>query len=154
MNIPRTMKLFCVKSDLLWSWINMLKTIKLYHSHIHEYAKCTWDVHNIYTYIHAYIEHRNPPLISYDTYPRPPQASESQPSSSGAGLNSTDFFKIPKSSVRFRCVTSTSLCNPVSHLGLLWHLWVKRPLCARAWTPVLILHLSNPCTEPKGSQLN
>ena len=21
----------------------------MYHSHIHEYAKCTWDVHNIYT---------------------------------------------------------------------------------------------------------
>ena len=20
----------------------------VYHSHIHEYAKCTWDVHNIY----------------------------------------------------------------------------------------------------------
>ena len=38
--------------------------------------------------------------------------------------------------------------------GLLWHLWVTRPLRARAWTPALILHLSNPCTKPKGSQPN
>ena len=65
----------------------------------------------------------------------------------------TDFFKIsqnpPRASGAWR--HSHSLA-PVSHLGILWHLWVTRPLCARAWTPVLMLHLSNPCTEPKGSQ--
>ena len=27
------------------------------------------------------------------------------------------FFKFPKSSARFRCVTSFALCSPVSHLG-------------------------------------
>ena len=43
---------------------------------------------------------------------------------------------------------------PVSHLGLLWHLWVTRPLWARDWIPVLMLHLTNPCSEPKGSQPN
>ena len=64
------------------------------------------------------------------------------------------FFKFPKSSARFRCVTSFALASPISHLRLLWHLWVTRPLCARAWTPVLMLHLSNPCTEPNGSQPN
>ena len=64
------------------------------------------------------------------------------------------FQNLPKSPARFRCLTSFALCNPVSHLGLLWHLWVTHPLCARAWTPVLMLHLSNPCTEPKGSQPN
>ena len=64
------------------------------------------------------------------------------------------FQNLLKSSVPFRCVTSFTQCNPVSHLGLLWHLWVTRLLCARAWTPVLMLHLTNPCAEPKGSQPN
>ena len=40
------------------------------------------------------------------------------------------FRNLPKSSARFRCVTSHALCNPVSHLELLWHLSVTRPLCA------------------------
>ena len=64
------------------------------------------------------------------------------------------FQNLPKSSLRFRCVTSLALCNPISHLGLLWHLWMTRPHCVRAWTPVLMLHLTNPCAEPKGSQPN
>ena len=42
------------------------------------------------------------------------------------------FFKFPKSSARFRCVTSLALASPVSHLGLLWQLLVTRSLCARA----------------------
>ena len=67
----------------------------------------------------------------------------------------TDFFKISQNPPR----ASGAWCHshslaPVSHLGLLWHLWVTRPLCARAWTPVLMLHLTNPCAEPKGSQPN
>ena len=66
------------------------------------------------------------------------------------------FFKFPKSSAPFWCVTSFALCNPVSYLGLLWHLCVTRPLCenARAGTPVLMLDLNNPCTDRKGSQPN
>ena len=65
-----------------------------------------------------------PPPILCDTCPRPPRASESQPSSSKAGLNSTNwlFQNLPKSSTHFRCVTSFALASPVSHLGLLWHL--------------------------------
>ena len=61
------------------------------------------------------------------------------------------FFKIPKI---FWCMMSPTLCCPHFPSGLLWHLWVTRLLCARMWTPVLMLHLSNPCTEPKGSQPN
>ena len=97
-----------------------------------------------------------PPTISCDTCPRPPRASESQPSRPVSSLNSTNwlFQNPPKSSARFLCVTSFALCNPVFHLGLWWHLWVTRPLCASVWTHVLMLHLSNPCTEPKGSQPN
>ena len=42
------------------------------------------------------------------------------------------FFKFPKPSVCFRCVTSFELGSLVSHLGLLWHLWVTRLLRTRA----------------------
>ena len=85
-----------------------------------------------------------------------PSASKRKPTVLVWSLVSTPltFFKFQKSFARFRCVTSFALCNPVSHLGLLWHLWLTRPLRARAWTPVVMLHLSNPCTEPKGPQAN
>ena len=64
------------------------------------------------------------------------------------------FQNLPKSSARFQCVTSLAMCNPVYYLGLLWHLCVTHPLCARAWTPVLMLQLTSPYAEPKGSQPN
>ena len=68
-------------------------------------------------------------------------------------LNELTFSKSQKSSVRFRCVTSFALARPVSHLGYCdiseWHV-----NAALASTHVLMLHLSNPCTEPKGSQSN
>ena len=88
------------------------------------------------------------------------RASKSHPYSPEAGLNSTQlnsltFSKSLKSSARLRCVTSPALCIPVSHLGYCdiseWHVHSAR---ARAWTPASMLHLSNPCTEPKGSQPN
>ena len=60
------------------------------------------------------------------------------------------FLNLPKSSARIRCMTSPALCSSRFPSGLWWHLWVTRPLRARAWTPVLMLHLSNPCTEPEG----
>ena len=47
--------------------------------------------------------------------------------------------------------------TPFRHLGLLWHLWVARPLCAHTRARVntyIKLHLTNPCAEPKGSQPN
>ena len=110
------------------------------------------DTHSFYSGFFIWPPH----TISCDTCPRPTQASESQPSSAEAVLNSTNwFFKIPKSSVRFRCVTLFALASPVSHLDYCdiseWHVCSTR---ARAWTPVLMLHLSNPCIEPKGSQSN
>ena len=42
------------------------------------------------------------------------------------------FFKFPKSSEHFWCVMSFALANPVSHLGLLWHLRVTCLFCPRA----------------------
>ena len=69
-------------------------------------------------------------------------------------LNSTDFFKMPQilRALPVRDVIRTYY--PRFPSGLLWHLWVTRPLRQRAWTPALMLHLSNSCTEPKGSQPN
>ena len=99
--------------------------VELYHSHIHEYAKCAWDVH-----IYIFIEHRDLetrktsmnsqfryetffqhkereaqsfylgfficPPISCDTSPRPLRASESQPSRLVSSLNSPNFLQIPQ----------------------------------------------------------
>ena len=67
----------------------------------------------------------------------------------------TDFFKISQNPRRASGAWRHShSLSSVSHLGLLWHIWVTRPLCVRTWTPVLMLHLANPCAEPKGSQVN
>ena len=68
-------------------------------------------------------------------------------------LNSLTFSKSPKI-LRALPVRDVIRAIPVSHLGLLWHLWVTRPLRPHARTPVLMLHPSNPCTEPKRSQPN
>ena len=63
------------------------------------------------------------------------------------------FFKFPKSSARFRCVTSLAPRNPTSNVGYCdiseWHV---RSVCPRALPPASRLHLTYPCAEPKGSQ--
>ena len=83
-------------------------------------------------------------------------SSESQLTSSKAKTQLTDFSQIPKIlCARFRCVTSFTSSDiwdfyfDISE----WHI-----LPARAWTPVLMLPLTNPCakrevlslTKPKG----
>ena len=43
--------------------------------------------------------------------------------------------------------------GPIPYLGfLLWHLWLSRPPRVRVNTCSECVHLTNPCTEPKGSQ--
>ena len=60
-------------------------------------------------------------------------SAKSRTSSFGVKLQLSNFLQnLPKTSARFQCVTSLALCYPVPHLGLLWHLWVTRPLCASA----------------------
>ena len=45
--------------------------------------------------------------------------------------------------------------GPISYLGfLLWHLWLSHPLHTRMNTCTQCVHLTNPCTKPKGSQPN
>ena len=80
------------------------------------------------------------------------QASESQPSSPEAELN-WFFFKSPKIlRTRFRCMTTFTSQSPI------WDFYFDiselHILPMRAWTPALLLHLTNPCAEPKGSQAN
>ena len=43
----------------------------------------------------------------------------------------------------------------ISYLGfLLWHLWLSHPPCTCVNTCSQCVHLTNPCTKPKGSQPN
>ena len=45
--------------------------------------------------------------------------------------------------------------DPISYLGfLLWHLWLSHPPRTRVKTCTQCVHLTNPCTKPKGSQPN
>ena len=73
-----------------------------------------------------------------------------------SSLNSTNFLRIPKI---LRALPMRDVIRDVSHLGLLWHLWVTRLL--RAWTPVLMFHLTHvlsqkvlSLTKPKGINRN
>ena len=88
---------------------------------------------------------------------RCPWASENQPSSPEAGLISTNwlFQNLPKSSARFRCVTSFALANlRFPSRAIVTSLSYTSALRTRTWTPVLMLHLTNPCAEPKVSEPN
>ena len=69
-------------------------------------------------------------------------------------LNFLTLFKSPQTAARFRCMTSLALRHPFC-LGVLWHLSDTsiRPY-ASALTPASMLHPTNPCAEPKGSQPN
>ena len=144
----------------------------LHHSHIHEYAKCIWDVYNIY-----HIEHRNLEirktrndffvqirnfllLLSLKVFR--PKEREVQSFYSGFFISPhpntcgtrhkdlreqaktnrlpprqvlsqlTDFFKIsqnpPRASGAWGSFLLASFRFPS---GLLWHLWVTRPLHLR-----------------------
>ena len=82
------------------------------------------------------------------TCPRLLWASESQPSSPRqVSTRLTDFFKVLRASGPWRH----------SYLLALFSIWaivmsLSNMSAPRTQTPVLMLHLSNPCTEPKGSQ--
>ena len=72
-------------------------------------------------------------------------------------LNSTNwlFQNLPKSSARFRCVTSFALVSlRFPSRAIETSLSDTSAPRARGWTTVLMLHLTNPCAEPKGSLPN
>ena len=85
---------------------------------------------------------------------------ESQPTSSDAKTQLTDFSQISKIlRARFRCMTSFT--SP-GHIFSIWDFYFDiyewHILPAHAWTPALMLHITNPCakrkvlslTKPKG----
>ena len=107
------------------------------------------------------------PILAFSSAPpRPSRATPAQGFCEHAKANRllprqvstqlTDFFKIsqnpPRASGAWR---HSHLLAPFPTSGYCdiseWHVRSSR---ARAWTPALMLHLSNPCTEPKGSQPN
>ena len=80
-----------------------------------------------------------------------PAKPESQPSSSDAKTQPTDFSQIPQIlRASFRCMTSFAIPGHIFYLGFFyfdiseWHIL---PTCA--WAPVLMLHLTNPCAKWK-----
>ena len=63
------------------------------------------------------------------------------------------FFDFPESSAhRFRAWRHSRPRSYFLSGVLLWHLWLSQPPCARVNTCTQCVHLTNPCTKPKGSQ--
>ena len=111
-------------------------------------------------------EIHNLSMLAFSSAPNhvrpPPQTTglisanpESQPSSSDAKTQLTDISQIPAhASGAWR---HSHLLVSFSIWGLFWHLWMTHPP-PRAWTPALMLYLTNPCakrkvlslTKPKG----
>ena len=96
-----------------------------------------------YIFFLFWLYHLHPPQHVWHLPQRSPQASQNQPSSPEAGLISTHWLSqnLPKSSTRFRFVTSSALCNPrFSSRAIVTSLSDTSTLRTRAWTPVLMLH--------------
>ena len=93
------------------------------------------DTHSFYSGFVIRPPSRAAPLACKFVWPQ--RAPKVVPSRSVSSLNSTKwlFQNLPKSSARFRCITSFALTSPS---GLLWPLWVKRSLrpCTRVNTSV------------------
>ena len=69
--------------------------------------------------------------------------------------NLFSFFKSPNPQPIASGHDVIHILSPISYLGfLLWHLWLSHPPRARVNTCTQCVHLTNPCTKPKGSQPN
>ena len=91
------------------------------------------------------------------TFPSAPNHVHTRYKASASKQKSTFFFRRQNSTKwlssnlnpHFWCVTSLTSLGHILYLGfLLWHLWMMREHLRPC------LHLTNPCTEPKGSQPN
>ena len=75
---------------------------------------------------------------------------ESQPSSSQARTQLTDFSQIPQILwARFRCMTSFNSPGLISIWDFYFDISEGHILPACAWTPAHMLHLTNPCAKRK-----
>ena len=105
-------------------------------------------------------ERHNLSMLTFPSAP-PPRAAPSykllvwtspgrQPSSSEARTQLTAFSQISKIlSPCFQCMTSFTPPGRISYLGFYFDICEWRILPAHAWTTVLMLHLTNPCTKRK-----
>ena len=85
----------------------------------------------------------------------PSSRLESQPSRSEFKSQLTAFFKAQNSQLVASENDVIHVPGPIIDLGfLVWHLWLSHPPCARVNTYTQCVHLTNPCTKPKGSQPN
>ena len=70
-------------------------------------------------------------------------------------VSTHDFFKISQNPLHASGAWRHSHCvTPFPISDIVTRLSDTSAPCARAWTPALMVHLSNLCTEPKGSQPN
>ena len=74
---------------------------------------------------------------------------ESQPSSSEAKTQLSDFTQIPQNPPRTLPVLTSFTSPGLSISGFYFDISEWHILPARAWTPALIFHLTNPCTKRK-----
>ena len=73
-------------------------------------------------------------------------SSESQPSSEKKKVDSALLYPKSQPTVPLHDVIHTSWSHFLSRV-LFWHLWIMHP--PSAWTPALMLHLTNPCAKRK-----
>ena len=109
-----------------------------------------------HSFLLCWLFHMTPPR----TAPRhkllvwPRRAPENQLSSSSVESQLTVFF-FSNPQILSASLPGFYIPGPISYLGLLlWHLWLSHPPCVRVNTCTQCVHLTNPCTKPKGSQHN
>ena len=82
--------------------------------------------------------------------PKPHVSPESQPSSYEARTQLSAFSQIPKSSAHtFGTWRHSHLLVSISIWDFYFDICEWHILSAQAWTPALMLHLTNPCTKQK-----
>ena len=113
-------------------------------------------------------EERETQFLSILTFPSDPTTCGTPPQTTGLASTSSEN-QLPSSSIKSQLLFFKSpnhqpiasghavihIPSHISYLGfLLWHLWLSHPPRARMNTCTQCVHLTNPCTKPKGSQPN
>ena len=157
----------------------------MYLSHIHEYVKCTWNVHYIWISKHEntydfffqvrnfllplslkVLRHKERNTHSFYSgfFICPSISMRHLPKASASKRKSTVFSRgrsQPHSQIFSKSPNPPRASDAWRHSHLLapFPIWagltsLNDTSAVRAWTPTLMLHLSKPCAEPKGSQPN
>ena len=112
------------------------------------------DTHSFYSGLSTCPPSRAAPVANKFVWPlRAPKVDPYRLVSSFQ-LNKLTFSKSPKSSRISGAGRHPQFVAPFSIWAIVTSLNDTSAPRALAWTPVLTLHLSNPCSEPKGSQPN